>query len=36
MKRRRRNQIIGYTIAALVAASAIVRVVDVVMLLESE
>jgi hypothetical protein len=35
MKRCLRNQIIGYTIAALVVASAIVGIADVVMVLES-
>jgi hypothetical protein len=35
MKRRLRTQIIGYTIAALVVASAIVGIADVVMVLES-
>jgi hypothetical protein len=35
MKRRQRNRIIGYTIAAIAVISAIVGIVDVVMLLES-
>ncbi len=35
MKRRRRNAIISYVVGALVVASAIVGVADVVMLLKS-